>query len=86
MKIGPILALIPPLISPLATVSAVDTQRTLIQNRGSDSMAIAVVGWAEQYKVKNTAIGVTVSGGGAPVPVSLPCSMVRWMLPMLVGR
>jgi phosphate transport system substrate-binding protein len=64
MKICPILALIPLLVSPLATVSAVDTQRTLIQNRGSDSMAIAVVGWAEQYKEKNTAIGVTVSGGG----------------------
>jgi len=64
MKIGPILALIPPLISPLATVSAVDTQRTLIQNRGSDSMAIAVVGWSERYRGKNTATGVAVSGGG----------------------
>jgi len=64
MKISRILALIPLLVSPLATVSAVDTQRTLIQNRGSDSMAIAVVRWAERYKRNNTAIGVAVSGGG----------------------
>ena len=64
MKICRILALIPLLVSPLATVSATDTQRTLIQNRGSDSMAIAVVEWAEKYKRNNTAIGVAVSGGG----------------------
>ena len=65
MKICRILAVIPLLVSPLANVSAADTQRTLIQNRGSDSMAIAVVEWAEQYKQKNTAIGVAVSGGGS---------------------
>ena len=65
MKICRILVLIPLLVSPLATVSATDTQRTLIQNRGSDSMAIAVVEWAEQYKRNNTAIGVAVSGGGS---------------------
>lgn len=64
MKICRILALIPLLVSSLATVSAADTQRTLIQNRGSDSMAIAVVEWAEKYKRNNTAIGVAVSGGG----------------------
>ena len=64
MKISRILALITLLVSPLSTVSAIDLQRTLIQNRGSDSMAIAVVGWAEQYGRKNTAIGVAVSGGG----------------------
>jgi len=64
MRIIRILALIPLLVSPLATVSAVDTQRTLIQNRGSDSMAIAVVEWAEQYRKKNTAVAVSVSGGG----------------------
>jgi len=64
MNINRILALIPLLVSPLATVSAADTQRTLIQNRGSDSMAIAVVRWAEQYKRSNTEIGVAVSGGG----------------------
>jgi len=64
MKISRILALVPLLVAPFATVSAVETQRTLIQNRGSDSMAIAVVRWSEQYKRNNTAIGVAVSGGG----------------------
>jgi phosphate transport system substrate-binding protein len=65
LKIYWILALIPLLVSSLASVSAADTQRTLIQNRGSDSMAIAVVEWAEQYKQNKTAIGVAVSGGGS---------------------
>ena len=56
--------LIPLLFAPLASVFAVDTQRTLIQDRGSDSMAIAVVRWAEEYKRNNRAVGVSVSGGG----------------------
>jgi phosphate transport system substrate-binding protein len=64
IKISRVLALIPLLASPLATVSAADTQRTLIQDRGSDSMAIAVVRWAEQYKRNDRAVGVSVSGGG----------------------
>ena len=64
MKIKTIFALISLLVSPLASVPAVDAERKLIQNRGSDSMAVAVVGWAEAFKQKNTAIGVAVSGGG----------------------
>jgi len=64
LKINQILVFISLLASPLATVSAVDTQRTLIQDRGSDSMAIAVVRWAEQYKHNNRTVGVAVSGGG----------------------
>ena len=63
MKINRLLVLIPLFVAPLANISA-DTQRTLIQNRGSDSMAIAVVRWAEEYKRNNRAIGVSVSGGG----------------------
>ncbi len=64
MKIKTIFALISLLVSPLASVPAVNAERKLIQNRGSDSMAVAVVGWAEAFKRKNTAIGVAVSGGG----------------------
>lgn len=64
MKIFRIIALIPLLVSSPATVSAADIQRSLIQNRGSDSMAIAVERWAEQYKRYDTTIGVAVSGGG----------------------
>ena len=65
MKICRILAIISLVVSPLANVFAIDSQRILIQNRGSDSMAIAVVEWAEQYKQNNTEIGVAVSGGGS---------------------
>jgi phosphate transport system substrate-binding protein len=64
MKVTRILALIPLLATPLATVVAVDTQHTLILNRGSDSMAIAVVRWAEHYRQKDTSVGIGVSGGG----------------------
>ena len=64
MKISRFFALVPLLVSPYATVSVADTQRTLITDRGSDSMAVAVVGWAEQYKQKNKTIGIAVSGGG----------------------
>ena len=64
MKVSHVLALIPLLVYPFATVFPADTQRTLILNRGSDSMAIAVVAWAEQYKRKNMATGIAVSGGG----------------------
>ena len=64
MKIFRIIALIPLLVASPATVSAADIQRSLIQNRGSDSMAIAVERWAEQYKRYDTTIGVAVSGGG----------------------
>jgi phosphate transport system substrate-binding protein len=64
MKIARIIAFIPLLAFPLATVSAADSQRSLILNRGSDSMAIAVERWAEQYKRYDTTIGVAVSGGG----------------------
>jgi phosphate transport system substrate-binding protein len=63
MKIKPILALLTLLVSPLATFAA-DTQRSLIQNRGSDSMAMVILAWAEAYKNVSPDIGVAVSGGG----------------------
>ena len=59
-----ILVLIPLLVAPLATAFAANTERTLIEDRGSDSMAIAVVRWAEEYKRNNRSVGVSVSGGG----------------------
>ena len=64
MKIKPILALLILLVSPLANLAAEDTQRSMIQNRGSDSMAIAIVAWAEEYKNVSPTTGVAVSGGG----------------------
>ena len=44
---------------------AADSRHTLIQNRGSDSMATAVVEWAEQYTQENENVGLVVSGGGS---------------------
>jgi len=70
MKLNPILALISLLVFLPATVSTADSQRDVLQNRGSDSMAIAVVGWAEEYKRTNRAIGVAVSGGGTGTGVA----------------
>ena len=64
MKLNQIPLLTSLLLSLPATVSAADNQRTLLQNRGSDSMAIAVMAWAEEYKRVNRAAGVAVSGGG----------------------
>ena len=65
MKISRVPVFISLLACSYATgVFAADSQRTLIQNRGSDSMAIAVVEWAELYERYNRAIGVSVSGGG----------------------
>jgi len=64
VKISRCLALICLLVCSSAHVLADDTQRALIQNRGSDSMAIAVVEWAAQYNHENKTIGIAVSGGG----------------------
>jgi ABC-type phosphate transport system substrate-binding protein len=64
MKASWFFALILMLVVPTAHVSADEARRTLIQNRGSDSMAIAVAGWAEQYRHKNKTTGLSVSGGG----------------------
>ena len=38
-----------------------EIQRSLIRNRGSASMAIALVEWAKQYKWSDTATDITVS-------------------------
>jgi len=41
------------------------TKRIPIQNRGSDSMAIAVAAWSEAYQNVDKQVGVAVSGGGS---------------------
>ncbi len=64
MRLNPILAFVCLLVSLPAIVSAADSQRTLLQSRGSDSMAIAVVAWSEAYSRINRSKGVAVSGGG----------------------
>jgi len=44
---------------------AAKTKRIPIQNRGSDSMAIAVAAWSEAYQNVDKQVGVAVSGGGS---------------------
>ncbi|MCP4993277.1 MAG: phosphate ABC transporter substrate-binding protein [Gammaproteobacteria bacterium] len=44
---------------------AAQTKRIPIQNRGSDSMAIAVAAWSEAYQDVDKQVGVAVSGGGS---------------------
>jgi len=41
------------------------SKRIPIQNRGSDSMAIAVAAWSEAYQDVDKRVGVAVSGGGS---------------------
>lgn len=44
---------------------AAQSKRIPIQNRGSDSMAIAVAAWSEAYHDVDKQVGVAVSGGGS---------------------
>lgn len=44
---------------------AAESKRIPIQNRGSDSMAIAVSAWSEAYQNVDKQVGVAVSGGGS---------------------
>jgi phosphate transport system substrate-binding protein len=44
---------------------AAQSKRIPIQNRGSDSMAIAVAAWSEAYQDVDKQVGVAVSGGGS---------------------
>ncbi|MCU7871797.1 MAG: phosphate ABC transporter substrate-binding protein [Candidatus Thiodiazotropha sp. (ex Lucinoma borealis)] len=49
----------------LSTSLLVQAQRIPIQNRGSDSMAIAVSAWSEAYQKIDPEVGIAVSGGGS---------------------
>ncbi len=64
MKLNALLVLIYTMVYLPVAVSAADSRRGPLQNRGSDSMAIAVVAWSEAYSRINRGKGVAVSGGG----------------------
>ena len=70
MKTRALIAFLTLFFFPFAVLCADDSGRTLIQNRGSDSMAIAVVAWAEAYKEVNPNLAVAVSGGGSGTGIS----------------
>lgn len=65
MKNAKILALISIMILVTAQSRAADEKTELVQNRGSDSMAISVIAWAEAYKRINPNVRISVSGGGS---------------------
>ncbi len=60
-----ILALTSILVLVASQSRAIGDERQLVQNRGSDSMAIAVIAWAETYKRLESAARISVSGGGS---------------------
>jgi phosphate transport system substrate-binding protein len=44
--------------------------RTLIENKGSDSMVIVALVWAERYSERQAGVGVAVTGGGSGLGIS----------------
>jgi len=44
--------------------------KTLIQNKGSDSMVIVALVWADRYSATQERVGVAVTGGGSGVGIS----------------
>lgn len=65
MRKTPILALTSVLILFTSQSQATGEVRQLVHNRGSDSMAIAVIAWAEVYEQLMSSARVSVSGGGS---------------------
>jgi phosphate transport system substrate-binding protein len=50
--------------------SGQQTQRTLIQNKGSDTLVNVAQAWAEHYKDVNPNVAVAVTGGGSGTGIS----------------
>ena len=65
MKRAPIWILIWTLVLFPWSGASAGKDKSIILNRGSDSMAIAVLAWAENYQTLNRKVGVAVSGGGS---------------------
>lgn len=67
--------------------------KTLIQNKGSDSMVIVALVWADRYSKRQERIGVAVTGGGSGVGISSLlngtadlANATRKMKPSEIGR
>lgn len=65
MKKAPISVLIMTLILFSSQILLARGEKSVIVNRGSDSMAIAVLAWAEDYQTSTRKVGIAVSGGGS---------------------
>ena len=64
MRKAPVSALILTLILFSPPILLARGEKNVIVNRGSDSMAIAVLVWAEGYQTSKRKVGIAVSGGG----------------------
>ncbi len=49
----------------LASCSGKGSSRTLIQNKGSDTLVNVAQSWAETYRRVRPDVGIAVSGGGS---------------------
>lgn len=47
-----------------------DSQRKVIQNKGSDTLVNVAQAWAEEYKTVNPDVAIAVSGGGSGTGIS----------------
>ncbi len=65
MKTAPIWILILTLVLFPSQILSARGEKNIIVNRGSDSMAIAVLAWAENYQIVRRKVGIAVSGGGS---------------------
>ena len=51
--------------SMLAVFATSADARTVLQNKGSDTLVNVAQAWAEEYKAVNSDVAVAVSGGGS---------------------
>lgn len=64
----PLLALAPAVLLPACSRNA--SGRTVIQNKGSDTLVNVAQAWAETYGQKNPGVAIAVSGGGSGTGIS----------------
>lgn len=57
-------------IAAFACGSGADAARTLIQNKGSDTLVNVAQAWAEAYREVNPNVAIAVSGGGSGTGIS----------------
>lgn len=60
----------PIIVLTLACGGGEGSQRTVIQNRGSDTLVNVAQAWAERYREVNPAVAIAVSGGGSGTGIS----------------
>lgn len=70
MVLKPLTKIAPVVLLTLACGGGERAQRTVIQNRGSDTLVNVAQAWAEAYRQVNPNVAVAVSGGGSGTGIS----------------